>query len=168
MGNYILYVINTELRFGANERIGVKVKIDCRVHSIISEETSQSSFQYLIGSPKITFKLPDYSLGPTGCIKPIEFTLFMIEIDGQTMSNPILPSFIQFDKIKKEITIYGTNVLEGQKSYKFLVAAREPLSGVTDKQPWQFTVNVSINNRPPEFLSPLQDIVLTSADLQSG
>jgi|LakMenEpi03Aug12_release.lakeMendotaPanAssembly.Ray.scaffolds.fasta_scaffold89561_1 hypothetical protein len=102
---------------------------------------TQTAFDYEISTKAIIFDIPRYAISPVGCTKPLNFQIFNTKIDGlDVKSLTVLPTFMKFDISTGRITIFGTNYLEAQKIYTFVVQATEQISGVIDTAPFVFTV----------------------------
>lgn len=101
----------------------------------------------------MSFKLPTYTLSPSGCEKSLKLTLFNSEVDGVPKTNPMqLPGLIRLKEDTQEIVIFGLNQEEGNKYYTFYVTALEPLSAVGDKNPFTFNLLVRSTNEAPMFI----------------
>jgi hypothetical protein len=74
---------------------------------------------------------------------------------------------MKFDSNTGRITIFGTNLLEGQKLYTFMVQATEPISGVIDAVPFIFSVKTLLENSAPIFLTQLKDVRVNLDDPSS-
>ena len=56
-------------------------------------------------------------------------------------NNSALPSFIKLDTVAGIIKLYGNNMYEAKKTYKFYLASLEPESKIGDKNsPYTFSV----------------------------
>lgn len=95
-------------------------------------------------------------------MKPLSFSLLLTEIDGVPITeDPKMPTFITINSISQEIVLFGLNMHEGKKTYTFFLLASEPKSGVSEPVPWSFMMDVQLNNKPPEFLYKVSNVVLT-------
>ena len=104
----------------------------------------------MIGAEKLVLQFPDYAFNPPECVKPIQFSLLLIETTGNTDDLVEIPDFITVDTLYRTITIFTTDPYDAGKTYKFYMNAKEPESGKVDPNPWNFSLSLVIKpfNRP--------------------
>jgi hypothetical protein len=143
MGPYIMKISAHEPRRGATKDVLFNLTIDCKVTKVFvsDEEVLKTSFIYYLGAYPYEIPLPKHETLPAGCHKPLKLSLSVLDINGMQIRNTsALPSFISLDADKGVIKLYGNNMYEAKKTYKFLLAALEPKSKIGDKNPYVFTV----------------------------
>lgn len=104
----------------------------------------------MIGTEKLVLQFPDYAFNPPECVKPIKFSLLLIETTGNSDDLVETPDFIIIDTLYRIITVFTTDSNDAGKTYKFYMNAEEPESGKVDPEPWIFSLSLVINpfNQP--------------------